>query len=100
MVTNQEIVLIGSLHENQGFQLLMDALKAEEDDILDEIYAAETDEAERRLTATWRAYRRLLTQARLMTTSFKEQADAAFNDLTPMEQVVTNDYATIELGDS
>ena len=72
MLSDHEGILIGSLADHSGFRLLLEALQAESDDILDNIENATTDEQERRYTAEWRAYRRILTRLRNLTEHFKE----------------------------
>ena len=91
ILTPEELILIGALDQNQGFQILLTALKAEEDDILDEIATATSDEEERRLLGSWRAYRRLLARMQVTTTMFREHADAAFNGLTPEIKLAEED---------
>jgi len=74
-LSDHEGILIGSLADHSGFRLLLDALQAEADDILDSVESSTTDEQERRYTAEWKAYRRILRRLRNLTEHFKEALD-------------------------
>jgi len=85
-LTNQEVILIGALAENPGFSLLMTALSAEENNILDQLELAETDEDESRLVKQWRAYRIVIKRQKHIVETLKAQTDEAFQELSPIER--------------
>lgn len=76
-LTEQEAVLIGSLTSNIGFRLLLSALAAEEDNLLDNIQTCKAED-ESRLLAEWRAYRRLRERLINITEEFRPYAESHF----------------------
>lgn len=79
-----EIASIAALADNYGFQLVLDALQAEHDDLLDEIAAGvATDKLEQTKLGEWRAYRKLLGRIRHITTAFAQEYTEALAKVDP-----------------
>lgn len=84
-----EILLIAHLADNQGFKLLLDAIQADMDTVLDEVEEAKTDEEERRKLTLWKAYRKVLSRLRELPESFKQLTNEALQAVDENSQPLT-----------
>lgn len=73
-LSRQDVTAIAGLHDTPGFNLLLDVLQSEHDDILDSLAedGAKTEHEERNLLGKWRAYRQLTTRLRNLSTMFAQ----------------------------
>lgn len=101
----QEVFLIGSLHQNAGFQHLLKKLDLMKDELLESLVGASNDEEERRITANWRAYKQCTDIMREIVSTSAQQTDEFWNENLlntqglVMDPAVTN-YGNVEVGES
>ena len=74
--TPEETVQVSALAYSPGFKILRDALQAGLDNLTDAIEDQTDDAQERRITAEWRALRRLLKQIDYLVTQAREETSS------------------------
>lgn len=74
-LTLEEQQALADLAESYAFNLLLDAIQADIDDLADEIASARSDEEERRAVSEWRAMRQILFRLKSIPSAARDMLD-------------------------